>query len=83
MNALEILGDIVEIIVGGISQVANGIGQGISALVQQLFFTTSGSGETATTELSTFAVVLCIFAAVSLALGICYLIFNWLRSFGN
>lgn len=83
MNALEILGDIVEIIVGGITQVAAGIGNGISTLVQDLFFSTTGSGETATTELSTFAIVLCIFAGVSLALGLAYLVFNWLRSFGN
>ena len=83
MSGIDILNEIVEIIVGGISAVATGIGTGISDLVSSLFFVTTTGPNGDTTTLSTCAIVLCVFAGMGLALGLCYLVFNWLRSFGK
>lgn len=79
MTALEILQEIISILVGGIQGVATGIGQGLTTLVQAIFFT--GTGETQT--LSLFGILIIVFGGVALALGLCYFVVNWLKSLGN
>lgn len=79
----SILTQIIELLVGGITGIAEGIGKGLSTLVQDIFITTSGSGESATYELSTFGTLIVVFAGISLAIGLSYLIVHWLGSLGS
>lgn len=79
MDGLAIMQEIIGILVGGISQVANGIGAGLSTLAQSIFLTTSGE----TTTLSAFGVLIIVFAGISLALGLCRLVYQFLTSLGS
>lgn len=82
MDGVALLSSIIEILVGGITGVATGIGNGLSSLVQNIFLVTKGSGESATTTLSTFGTIIIIFAGISLALGLCRWVVNFLSSLG-
>ena len=62
-----ILQEIITLLVGGITQIASGIGGGLSALVKQIFLETTGEGEAAVTSLSTFGGIIVIFGGVVLA----------------
>lgn len=72
----ELLVEIVQLLVGGITQVATGIGGGLQQLVTNIFLTTDGA-------LSNFGGLIIIFGGISLALGLCYFVVNWLTSWGN
>lgn len=77
----NVLGEFVDILVGGISKMATGIGEGVNTFVGDLFFRMGTDG---TVEgLSTFGGTVAIFAGISLACGLTALIFNWVRSIGN
>ena len=78
-----ILTEIIELLTSGITQMATGIGGGLTELVQSIFLETSGTGETAVTKLSTFGGVIIIFAGVSLAIGLSRWVVNWVTSLGN
>lgn len=82
MSGVEIMQAIVEILVGGISGVATGIGEGLSTLAQSIFLQTTGSGAEATTNLSTFGVLIVVFAGISLAVGLCRWVVNFVSSLG-
>lgn len=73
-----ILGEIVDILVGGLTGMASGIGQGLNAMVQDLFITTTEGAS----HLSTFGVVVVIFAGISLAVGLTTLVTKWIMSLG-
>ncbi len=75
---MAILTDIIEILVGGISGVATGIGGGLSTLATSVFLT--GTGETQT--LSTFGTLIVCFAGISLAIGLCRWVVNFVTSLG-
>lgn len=78
----NVLNEFIEILVGGISSVGVGIGQGVNEFVRELFLTVSTeTGEV--TGLSTFGAVVAVFGGISLAVGLTTLIFNWVRSIGN
>ena len=79
MDGLTIMQDIIGILVGGITEVANGIGSGLSTLAQSIFLTTSGE----TTTLSAFGILIVVFAGISLALGLCRLVYQFLTSLGT
>lgn len=79
MDGLVIMQEIIGILVGGITQVANGIGSGLSTLAQSIFLVTSGE----TTTLSAFGVLIVVFAGISLALGLCRLVYQFLTSLGS
>lgn len=79
----NILGDIISLLVGGITGVAQGIGEGLSTLVQSVFLQTSGTGDSAVTTLSVFGQVIIIFAGISLAIGLCRWIVNFCTSLGQ
>lgn len=83
MEGTAIVTQIVQILVSGITGLGQGIGQGISSFVQALAFTTTGEGSSATTTMSVYFVLLCVFAAIALAVGLTRLIFNWLSSLGG
>lgn len=76
-----ILTEFIDLLVGGISNLATGIGAGVNGFVQDLFLSVSETG--AVEGLSTFGAVVAIFGGVGLAVGITTLIFNWIRSIGN
>ena len=82
MSGVQIMQSIIEILVGGISGVAEGVGQGLSTLAQSIFLQTTGTGEAATTELSTFGVLIVVFAGISLAIGLCRWVVNFISSLG-
>ena len=82
MTGTQIMQSIIEILVGGITQVAQGIGSGLSTLAQSVFLQTTGTGETATTSLSTFGVLIVVFAGISLAIGLSRWVVNFVASLG-
>ena len=73
---------IIEILVGGITQVAKGIGSGLSTLAQSVFLQTTGEGASSKTELSTFGVLIVVFAGISLAIGLSRWVVNFVASLG-
>lgn len=73
-----ILSEIVSILTGGITGVASGVGQGVSTLVSDIFITTSEG----TSSLSVFGGVIVVFAGISLAIGLCRWVMNFLTSLG-
>ena len=74
----NILTEIVTLLTGGITGVASGIGQGVSTLVSDIFIDSTGSNPV----LSTFGGVIVVFAGVSLAIGLCRWVMNFLTSLG-
>lgn len=83
MSGTQIMQSIIEILTAGITQVAQGIGSGLSTLAQSVFLQTTGSGESATTTLSTFGVLIVVFAGISLAIGLSRWVVNFVASLGS
>ena len=83
MSGTAILSEIISILVGGISGIATGIGNGLKALVDSIFFTTVGEGASATTTMSTFGILVCVFAGIGLAIGLSRLIVRWISTLGG
>ncbi len=79
MTGVQILKSIIEILVGGITGVAEGIGGGLSTLAQSIFLTGSGESQT----LSTFGILIVCFAGISLAVGLCRWVVNFVTSLGS
>lgn len=77
----SILIEFIKLLVGGISELAKGIGTGVNGFVKDLFLVVDAQG--AISGLSTFGGVVAIFGGIALAVGITKLIFNWIRSIGN
>lgn len=63
-----ILNEIITLLVGGITGIAEGIGSGLSLLVTKIFLEVSETGDP--TGLSVFGGVIVIFAGVALAIGL-------------
>lgn len=82
MTGVQIMQAIIEILVGGITGVASGIGQGLSNLAQNVMLVTTGEGASAVTELSTFGNLVVVFAGISLAIGLCRWVVNFITSLG-
>lgn len=82
MSGVQIMQAIIEILVGGISGVATGIGQGLSTLAQSVFLQTTGTGDSASTSLSVFGVLVVVFAGISLAIGLSRWVVNFVASLG-
>lgn len=82
MDGLAIMQEVIEILVGGITGVATGIGQGLTTLATSIFLTTTGTGENATTTISTFGVLVVVFAGIALATGLCRWVVNFVTSLG-
>lgn len=74
----SILSEIIQILVGGITQLATGIGTGLKSLVEAIFLDTSGN----TTSLSTFGGIVVVFAGIALAIGLCRWVMNFVTSLG-
>lgn len=82
MNFTDIVGDIVEILVSGISGLAQGIGSGINTAVTELFITTTGEGASATHSLSVAGGIIVTFGAIALAVSLTTFVTKWLFSLG-
>ena len=76
------LNEFVQILVGGIQDLASGIAEGVSAMAQDLFLKVDGTTH-AVTGLSTFGGIVAIFAGLALAVGITTRVFTWVTSLGN
>lgn len=76
-----VLTEFIELLVGGISALASGIGSGVNEFVTDLFLVQGADG--AIEGLSTFGGVVAIFGGVSLAVGLTTLVFLWVRSIGK
>lgn len=74
-----VLNEIIELLVGGITGIANGIGEGLGNLVQSIFLDTSTDG---VVKLSVFGGVVIVFAGVGLAIGLSKLVVHWITSLG-
>lgn len=79
--AMAILTQIIEILVGGITGVASGIGSGLSTLVQDIMVSGQGTTESPY-ALTTFGIIVVVFAGIGLALGLCRLIVHWVTTLG-
>lgn len=77
----DILKEFIQLLVGGVSDLATGVGSGVNGFVKDLFLEVDAQG--GITGLSTFGGVVAIFGGIALAVGITTLIFNWIRSIGN
>lgn len=75
------LNEFVELLVGGISGLASGIGSGTNQFIEDLFLKVGESGTV--TGLSTAGGTIALFGGVSLAVGLTTLVFNWVRNIGK
>lgn len=71
-----ILNQIIEILIAGITGIAGGIGSGLTTLAQSIFL----GAESGT--LSVFGGLVVVFAGISLAIGLCRWVVNWITSLG-
>lgn len=82
MTGVQMMKSIIEILVGGITEMGKGIGGGLSSLAQSIFLQTTGEGAQATTTLSTFGILIVVFAGISLAVGLSRWVVNFVASLG-
>lgn len=72
-----ILQQIIEILIAGITGIASGVGSGLTTLAQSIFL-----GAEAGT-LSVFGGLVVVFAGISLAIGLCRWVVDWITSLGS
>lgn len=75
----EILTEFIGLLVGGISELATGIGTGLNNAVTAMFLETAEG----VTSLSTFGGMVAIFGGIALAIAFVTMVFHWLESIGN
>lgn len=76
----SVLTEIVGILVGGITGVASGIGEGLSTLATSIFLEPGTDG--GTPALSVFGGLVVVFAGIGLAIGLSRWVVNWVTSLG-
>ena len=76
----NVLSEIIGLLTDGITGIAEGIGGGLTSLVQEIFLVTGADGAQ---SLSVFGGVIVIFAGVSLAIGLSRLVVGWVTSLGG
>lgn len=79
MTGTALVTEIVQILVSGITGIAQGVGAGLSELAKAIFFTTSGETE----SLSVMGILIISFAAISLAISLSRWVLNFLTSLGS
>lgn len=77
-----VLTEIINLLVGSISGIASGIGQGLQSLVTAIFLTGQGT-DASPYALSVYSALIIVFASVALAVSLSRFIVNWLSSLGN
>ena len=78
---VEVLSEIIELLTAGITGIATGIGNGLGALVENIFLTVGPDGTV--TGLSIFGGVIVVFAGIGLAVGLSKLVVRWITSLGG
>lgn len=76
---MTILSEIIQILVGGITGIAQGVGSGLSTLATSIFLTGTGENQ----SLSTFGILIVVFAGIGLSIGLCRLVVRWLCTLGG
>ena len=74
---MAILTSIIEILVGGITGIAEGVGAGLSTLASSIFLASGEAG-----GLSVMGTLIVVFAGISLAMGLCRWVLNFVTSLG-
>lgn len=72
-----ILNQIIDILIAGITGIAGGIGSGLTTLAQSIFLGTEAG------TLSVFGGLVIVFSGISLALGLCRWVVDWITSLGS
>lgn len=72
-----ILNQIIEILVAGITGIATGVGSGLTTLAQSIFLGSEPG------SLSVFGGLVVVFAGISLAIGLCRWVVDWIASLGS
>lgn len=78
---MELVKQMCDILVSGITSLSSGIGSGLSTLVKDIFVTVGENGTI--TGLSVFGTVILSFGAIALAVGLCRMVVYWVQSLGN
>lgn len=78
----SVLTEFVNLLTGGITGMATGIGQGLSDLTQKIFLTGTGT-ENDPYKLSVYGGVIAIFGGVALAVALSTRVVTWITSIGN
>lgn len=76
---ISVLQEIISILVGGITGIAEGIGSGLQTLAESIFLTTTEGGAM---TLSVFGGLIAVFAGISLAVGLSRWVVSWVSSLG-
>lgn len=71
-----IFSEIIKILIAGITGIAQGIGSGLTTLAQSIFLGTEAG------TLSVFGGLVVVFAGISLAIGLCRWVVDWITSLG-
>lgn len=74
-TATSLMTEIISILVSGITDIATGVGTGLSSLISSIFLGAEGG-------LSEFGQIIIIFAGISLAIGLCRWVLNFVTSLG-
>lgn len=77
----NVLSEIVSILVGGLTSMAQGIASGLNTMATNLFVSGTGTQSDPYT-LSTFGGIVAIFAGIALAVGLTTLVTKWIMSLG-
>ena len=75
---MAILLEIISILVGGITGIAEGVGTGLSTLASSIFLSGSGDGA----GLSVMGTLIVVFAGIGLSMGLCRWVLNFVTSLG-
>ena len=79
---MEIVVQMVQILVAGLTEMATGIGSGLNDLVTNIFLVNPGTAGAAW-ELSVFGQVILAFGGIALAVGLSKFVVNWITSWGK
>ena len=80
VTMVDVLQAFVEILVGAISSLAEGIATGVVTMAKALFLEYN---EGTLVGLSVFGGIIAIFAGIALAVGITTRVYTWVTSLGN
>lgn len=80
VSMADVLTSFLEILVGGITTVAEGVAAGVVAMAKALFLEYN---EGTLVGLSAFGGIVAIFAGIALAVGITTKVYTWVTSLGN
>lgn len=73
-----VMKEVLDLLGSGITSIATSVGGGLSTLVKNIFLDSTGE----TNKLSEFGGLIIVFAGVSLAIGLCRWVVNWVTSLG-